>query len=358
MGHKQMDGNRGFSALVCTALALGIPAAAAGAAPADRPLTAALRSQTIERLLRSLDEQYVFPEKAAEAHRIIGERAKRGAYDALGTGPALARALKEQVNEILHDGHFHVHYQAEKIPPSDPSAKPTREELARSNAEAKWVNGGFEKVERLPGNIGYLEVRSLEFPRLGAEAAAAAMSFVANTDALIIDLRRNHGGEPDLVATICSYFFAEPVHLNDIRSRESTRQYWSFASVPGSRYLDRDIYVLTSKETGSGAEELAYDLQQLKRATIVGEVTWGGANPGDMVRLNDHFSAFISTAEAINPISKTNWEGVGVKPDIATPAADALRIAQVKILSKLLAVSKDAEHKQRLQNRLRELTTN
>jgi retinol-binding protein 3 len=201
-------------------------------------------------------------------------------------------------------------------------------------------------------------VRSFGFPSRGYDAAVAAMSFVSETDALIVDIRHNGGGDPDMVASLSSYLFAEPVHLNDLyfRPENTTRQFWTLAGVPGKRYLDRDIYVLTSKQTGSAAEEFAYNLKNLKRATIVGEVTWGGANPGGTVRLNDHFAAFVPSGRAINPISKTNWEGVGVKPDLEAPAEDALRLVQVKILEKRIAQEKDPERKKNLEERLGELT--
>lgn len=324
----------------------------------DGPITPALRTETITRLLKLLGEQYVFPDKAALVQKEISAKVKRGDYEAVTTGHALAKSLSDHINAVLHDAHFRVRYSREKIPVQELSGKePTADELRRYQAESRFLNGGFEKVERLPGNIGYLEVRSFAFPELGGEAAGAAMSFLANTDALIIDIRRNGGGEPDLVAALCSYFFAKPVHLNDLyyRPQNETRQYWSFASVPGKRYLDREVYVLTSKKTGSGAEEFAYNLKNLKRATLIGESTWGGAHPGDVLRLSDHYSAFIPNGRAINPITKTNWEGTGVAPDIKVPAEDALRIAQIKALEKLISAAKTPEVKDRLEARLREL---
>jgi retinol-binding protein 3 len=309
-------------------------------------------------VLRSLGEKYVFPEKASAVARSIQVRKKRGDYNAITTGHALATALTGHINEVLKDAHFHVRYSNEKLPERQTADKPSADELARYDEFSKQANGGFEKVERLPGNIGYIEVRSFSFPSRGYDAAVAAMSFVSETDALIVDIRRNGGGDPDMVASLSSYFFAEPVHLNDLyfRPENTTRQFWTLAGVPGKRHLDRDIYVLTSKKTGSAAEEFAYNLKNLKRATIVGEVTWGGANPGGMVRLNDHFAAFVPSGRAINPISKTNWEGVGVKPDIEAPAEDALRLVQVKILEKRIAQVKDPELRQNLEERLGELT--
>jgi retinol-binding protein 3 len=159
------------------------------------------------------------------------------------------------------------------------------------------------------------------------------------------------------VAALCSYFFGEATHINDIydRPRNETRQFWTSPSVPGKRYLGKEVYVLTSKRTGSGAEEFAYDLQTQKRAVIIGEKTWGGANPGEFLRLGDHLAAFVPTGRAINPITRTNWEGTGVLPDIAVPAEDALRVAQVRLLQKRIGVIADPELKKALEERLREL---
>lgn len=322
----------------------------------DAPITAAQRDEAIDALARALSETYVFPERAAEAVKSIRARRKRGEYDRLTTGHALAIALTRDVNGILQDAHFGVRFRKDRLPERKQVGEPSAEEIAAHVEFEKHVNGGFERVERLPGNIGYIEVRSFEFPERGHDAAAAAMSFVAETDALIIDIRGNGGGAPEAVAALCSYFFAEPVHLNDLyfRPRNETRQFWT-APVAGKRYLGREIYVLTSKNTGSAAEEFAYNLQNLKRATIVGEVTWGGANPGEMVRLGDHFEAFVPTGRAINPISKTNWEGVGVRPDLEVPPDDALRVAQVELLKQQIARVTDPERKQTLEQRLREL---
>lgn len=323
----------------------------------DGPITAELRDETIAAILRELPARYVYPDLTAPAVAAIRERQGRGEYAGISTGQALAAALTQHINEVLKDAHFRVFFSVARLPERVQADKPTPEELAKHAEVERAVNGGFERAERLPGNIGYLEVRSFGFTRRGYDAAAAAMAFLAETDALIVDIRRNGGGDPDMVATLTTYLFGESVHLNDIyyRPDNATRQYWTLPGVPGRRYLGREVYVLTSKQTGSGAEEFAYNLQQLKRATIVGETTWGGANPGDVVRLGDHFSAFVPTGAAINPITKTNWEGVGVKPDVATPADDALRVAQVRILEQKLAAEQDPELRRGLEDRLREL---
>ena len=181
------------------------------------------------------------------------------------------------------------------------------------------------------------------------------MTFLQNTDALIIDLRRNGGGDPASVQYLCSYLFNDRVHLNDISIRGQGKQEFWTVKVPGSKLADKPVYVLTSKRTGSGAEECAYDLQSLHRATVVGESTWGGANPGERIRLNDHFYAFIPNGQAMNPYTHKNWEGTGVQPDVAVAAADALKVAQVSVLKDLLAKATEQEDKDRYGRALKDL---
>jgi C-terminal processing protease CtpA/Prc len=173
---------------------------------------------------------------------------------------------------------------------------------------------------------------------LAGDTAAAAMNFLTNTDALIIDIRANGGGAPSMVALVSSYLFGgEPVHLNDLyfRPEDTTHQWWTLPHVPGKRYQDKPVYVLTSKRTFSAAEEFAYNLKSLKRATIVGETTGGGAHPGGMHRLNEHFLVFVPSGRAINPLTKSNWEGTGVAPDLPVAAAQALKTAHLAALKKV-----------------------
>ena len=142
-----------------------------------------------------------------------------------------------------------------------------------------------------------------------------------------------------MIALISTYLFDEPTHLNDIWERKdnSTQQYWTLPYVPGKRLNDKPVYVLTSKLTFSGAEEFSYNLKNLKRATIVGETTGGGAHPVAGHRVDDHFMIGVPFARAINPISKTNWEGTGVEPDVKVPAVEALTTAEKLAHEKLNA---------------------
>jgi C-terminal processing protease CtpA/Prc len=193
------------------------------------------------------------------------------------------------------------------------------------------INCGFVKVEQLPGNIGYLKFNMFASPDMCGPTASAAMNFLANTDALIVDMRDNGGGDPSMVRYVSSYVFSTRTHLNDLWNRKTgeTQEYWTLDTIPGKRFGgEKPVYVLTSSRTFSGAEEFSYNLKMLKRATIVGETTGGGAHPVAGRRIDDHFMIGVPGARAINPISKTNWEGVGVEPDVKVAAADALTTAQ------------------------------
>jgi C-terminal processing protease CtpA/Prc len=292
----------------------------AGAARADTTD----QKHVIDGVLAALDKDYVFPAVAAKIRAALGHKH----YDE--TGEALAEALTKDLQAISHDKHMRVGYSPDPIP-EHLRDKPTPEELDRQRAFMRFVNAGFVKVERLDGNIGYLRLDGFADPSDGAETAAAAMSFLAGTSALIIDLRENHGGEPEMVALLVSYLYPADarVHINDIYTRtgNTTREYWTMPGLAGKRFTGKPVYVLTSGSTFSGGEELAYDVQTEKRGTIVGETTGGGANPQQPVRIDEHFFVAVPGGRAVNPVTKTNWEGTGVKPDIAAPAAKALDVA-------------------------------
>jgi retinol-binding protein 3 len=323
------------------------------------PITASDRQQTIAALVKNMKEIYVFPDVAEKATADILQRQKNKEYDAIADGRAFAQKLTEDLRAICKDAHLNVSYRPEAIPTRQPQAKPTPEEERDYQERVRRSNGGYTKVERLNGNVGYVKI--IGFP--GAEAAKrpaqGAMEFVAGTDALIFDMRENSGGDPAGVQLICSYLFGdkEPVHLNSIYSRDTgkTEEYWTLAKVDGPRYLDREVFILTSPRCGSAGEEFCYNLQTRKRATLIGDRTWGGANPGGFVKLSDHFGAFIPNGRAINPITKTNWEGTGVIPDIKADPKDALRIAHKMAVESLLKNAKSEADKKRLSEVLKEL---
>ncbi|GAB2508959.1 S41 family peptidase [Lysobacter humi (ex Lee et al. 2017)] len=313
-------------------------------APDPRPVTAAQRQAVIATLDTQLQSHYVFPDVARNLAAELRKREAAGAYASAKDTRAFAEALSKDMRELGRDGHFDVNFDPEfRQRPGGPRQPPSLEEVEEGRAAVSRYGYGLDNLARLPGNVGYLELRGFGPTELVGEALTAAMTVLAGTDALIIDLRRNGGGEPSTVAHLMSHFFplGDVRHLNDIYTRpdDSTRQYWTDPSVR-LRY-SKPVYVLTSARTFSGGEEFAYDMQTQKRGVIVGETTGGGANPGDPYSLGEGFVAFIPNGRAINPITKTNWEHVGVKPDIAVAAADARKVAHATILRELIKASKD-----------------
>ncbi|WP_018351403.1 S41 family peptidase [Longispora albida] len=273
-------------------------------------------------------KHYVFPDLGGQLSGLISTRAADGHY-ATATGPEeLGGLVTADLQSVNGDKHLRLKYHAEALPDL-PSAEMMMAENARD--AARNLNG-VARIERLPGNVALLELGPRLYPiEISGPAITAAMQVVASADALVLDLRGTRGGDPRVVALVCSYLFdGRPVHLNDIydRAQDSTTQFWTLPYVPGPAFGGtKPIRVLTSPDTFSGGEELAYDLQQLGRAVLVGERTGGGAHPRIGIRLHPHLELTVPTARGINPVSGTNWEGTGVIPEIEVPAAEALDAA-------------------------------
>lgn len=338
------------------ALVLLLPAAVlmaqAPEAALNAPLTPAQRKTVVENLAKQLAKNYVFPDVAEKTGTALKAKLAKGGYDSATTVKAFMDVLSEDLRTFGNDRHFRVHFDPEFKEDEDDDKPPTAKERDEMRAMAARRGYGIAKAEILRGNVGLLDLRGFG-PTEGVGAAlSAAMTLLNGTDAFILDLRQNGGGSPETVAYLCSYFFDEgdSRHLNDIynRPKNATRQFWTI-NVPGPRYGgSKPVWVLTSARTFSGGEECAYDFQTQKRATLVGETTGGGANPGGAAGLGEGFLAFVPTGKAVNPITKTNWEHVGVKPDVAAPAADALRLAHVAALKRLADKETDAQAKARL----------
>ena len=314
----------------------------------DGTVDAAMRSQVIDGALNHLKTAYVFPETAAKMSDAIRARAERKEYDSITSARAFAEALTKHLQEVSHDKHLRVIYTADPIPER---RMPSPEDRARAIADERRRNFAFERVERLDGNVGYIDLRGFSGSPEAGETAVAAMNFLAGTDALIFDLTRNGGGSPAMIGLLSSYLFDDVVHLNDFYWRESdeTRQFWTSPHVQGRRYgVSKPVYILTSTRTFSAAEEFTYNLKNLKRATIVGETTGGGAHPGGTRRITDHFAIWVPAGRAISPITKTNWEGTGIEPHIKVEAARALTTAHLDALKKIKETATDARHKEAL----------
>jgi len=349
--------------------------AAPGTAPVSLPDDGSLAAEQLSgreivaKALELLRENYVFPEVAERVAGEIEGRLAAGEYDGLDE-LALTDLLTDHLQAASRDRHLRVRLGGG--PPGRPRhpggpdgpgqpggpGRPGRDERPGRGSpsddgeppdpEARRLtmrqrgrldNFGIHRVERLDGNVGYLDVRRVPAPENAGPAIAAAMELVAGTYALIIDLRRNHGGSPHGVTLWCSYLFPEqPVHFNDIfhAGTGETHQFWSYAYLPGSRYLDRPVYVLTSSETFSGGEDLAYTLQALERAETIGETTGGGAHPTRGFPISAAVHIGIPFARSVNPVTGTNWEGTGVAPDTEVPADQAYDVAYVKALRHVL----------------------
>jgi hypothetical protein len=313
------------------------------------PVDAAARAKMVERVSAVLNETYVFPDVARKMEAALRQKLKAGAYDKLTHSAELADALTRDLQAVSKDKHLSIVYAPASPPGMDPNAPRDAAAHEQRRRELASRNFGFEKVERLSGNVGYLDLRGFIGAELAGETAISAMNFLAHSDALIIDLRKNGGGDPSMIQLITSYFFEEPTHLNSfyIRKGNTTQQFWTSSHVTGKRMTDVPVYVLTSPRTFSAAEEFSYNLKNLKRATLVGETTGGGAHPVESHFLADvRLLARVPFGRAVNPITGTNWEGTGVAPDIQVPADKALEAAHLDALKKLQARAQDDQRKQ------------
>jgi len=290
----------------------------------------ARRAAVIERSLELLSENYVFSDRAGHAMADVRERAKRGEYDAITSPARLAELLGRHLSEATRDRHVQVKFGA--IPVSDPlsDTTETKSDLEQLRHEAEAEGFGIGKPRVLDGSVGYLPFRRFFRAELAGDALEAAMRNLAGTKALILDLRECRGGDPVMVALAASWLFeGRPRLWNTIvrRRDDTTTQFWTAAWLPGARYVGKPVYVLTAHRTFSAPESFAYELQQTRRATIVGEATGGGAHAGAWFPIEDRFSIFIPLSRYVSAVSGGDWEGTGVKPDVACDASEALERA-------------------------------
>jgi hypothetical protein len=308
--------------------------------------------QIVVKALTLLRENYVIPELAGQVAAAVEARLAAGEYDNIDE-ITLTELLTSHLQEASGDRHLRVRLGAAPGPERREPGRPGREQVRRDNGEpadhearrrqmrqvGRLDNFGIHRVERLDGNVGYLDLHRVPAPENAGPAITAAMELVAGSYVLIIDLRRNGGGSPYGVAFWCSYLITEqPTHLNDIFEADTgeTRQFWSYPYLPGSRYTDRPVYVLTSSRTFSGGEDFGYTLQALGRAEVIGEATGGGAHPTRPFPISTAVHIGIPFARSISPVTGTNWQGSGVIPDTPVPADQAYDVAYAKALRYVL----------------------
>jgi len=288
-------------------------------AASNKQLDGERRKRTVDRIADQLVRAYIFEDVAQAMADDIRRRLESGEYDAFDHSYPFAQRLTEDLRAICHDKHL-------RVDPRIPMTKRGGASRADRRGPRPDDNYGFVKVEVLPGNVGYIKFKGFAGTPEARPTAAAAMAFVANTGALIFDVTENGGGSPNMINFLSGYLFDKPVHLNTFQNREAGRvsDTYSEEIAEDVHYgQDKPVYVLTSGYTFSAAEEFTYDLKHLKRATIVGETTGGGAHPVEMRTLNKYFTLKLPTGRAVNPITKTNWEGVGVIPHVEVPADQA-----------------------------------
>ncbi len=324
----------------------GFPGRSMGQTVQPAPLDAKTRAAVVEEIGQLLVEKYVFLDVAEKLRDRIHARLKNGDYDAIDDPARFATVLVEDLYQISEDRHFHIEFNPEraKLIRAQKSQSQEEKEAAEKQCceDDRRTNFGFKKVENLKGNIGYLDLRYFSNAEYAGPTAVAAMNYLANSDGVIIDIRDTPGGYPNMVQLLCSYFVKGTregrTHLNTFERRfdHSIEQFWTLSYVPGRRMVDTDLYILTSRLTGSGAEEFAYNMKNLQRATLVGETTGGAAHHVEDVVIEDDFVMHLPTGRPINPISGTNWEQIGVQPDVAVEASKALDTAYFMALEKLL----------------------
>lgn len=305
----------------------------------------------IDSVTSILNANYIFPEVATKMTSLLRSKFEKGEYKKIKSPQQFAEVLTRDVQSVSKDLHLRVGFDPVGIARRRDASQSAQDSIAfaeRQLANNRANNYGFKEVRILEGNVGYLNLTG--FFNVDEEAGAtahAAMNLLSNADALIIDLRQNGGGSPSMIQLITSYLYGpNRVHLNNFyyRPSDSHTQTWTLPYVPGKRRPDIDVYVLTSKSTFSAAEEFSYNLRNLERATLIGETTGGGAHPGGTRVATDRFTIWVPTGRAINPISNTNWEGVGVEPHIKIAANKALDVAKMTALESILKERKGQDN--------------
>jgi hypothetical protein len=305
------------------------PLARPQASPA--PLSSEQKKAVLEKVVEELSAGYVHKEAADKIAQYLREQIAQDAYKAIKDEESFAKMLTADLRRIGNDEHLELVVHRPE-PPADPPRDP--------NAwidDLRLRNFDFNRLATLSGNVRYLELNSFPPPEVAGETAAASMRFLAGADAVIIDLRRNSGGTGEMAAFLATYFFEQRTSLVRTfrRVENSTTEDRTLAHVPGSKIPTADLLILTSGSTFSAAEAFAFSLQQLKRATIVGEKTRGGANAGRYRPATDRFRVFVPIAHATSAATGKTWDKVGIEPDIKIEASGALNAAHREALSRL-----------------------
>jgi hypothetical protein len=317
-----------IGAMKLTHTLAGLSLALALAAPVvAQDLTMENRRDVVLGVATLIEDRYVHADRGA----VIADALRAGSNDFSHTDPAaFADALTYRLRDLSQDGHFAVEHRPSA---TDEGASATEAAHMETQLE-RWygvgVNHGFESVQRLEDGIGYLDLRVFAPPEMGADLMQGAMSLLAQSPALIIDLRHNGGGMDEMVLLLQAYLLDESVEVSGRYDRPSDRHTRAFTPswVPGRRFGgEKPVFILISRRTFSAAEAFAYDMQAMGRATVVGQTSGGGAHPFNYRSVTPEFVLSLPEGRSINPITGGDWQGVGVRPDVETEPDEALDAA-------------------------------
>jgi tetratricopeptide (TPR) repeat protein len=301
----------------------------------------AYKSGVLQKIAALVESKYVLADKAKGFADEFKAKGAAGAYDSFTEAKEFAEKVTADLIAITHDKHLNFRVMV----PSDVGEKaagslhhPVRYFRLRVKE-----NAGFHKLEWIEPRIGYIDLRRFYSFDQAKDMAVAAMKFLANAQAIIIDVRENGGGSGDYLS---SYFLPYPTQLSGSYSRQtgSLAEIWTRRDIGVQPRLDVPLFILTGPNSFSASESFAYDMQSRKRAILIGEPTKGGAHSVDVFAIDDRFEFYISTERSISPVTGGNWEGAGVIPDIRVPAAAALdaAVVEAKIAAEAYARGKDA----------------
>ena len=344
------------SRLVLTAIIIlaGIKVLAQNNQESSMIVTPKITHELIENIKMAMMDNYIFPDTAAKMIAYLEKEFKKGSYSGIKDPAQLAGKLDADLQTSHRDGHLRIMYDprlTQQLLDTTDMEKKRRLNDSMSLADMRHNNFYFSKAEILDGNIGYISFNQfVGFVNEAKPTVEAALRFVANTNALIIDLRNNGGGSPQMVNLVESYFFPGKTHMNDIVDRSGkTDVFWTDPSLTEGLTLNMPVYILTSGLTFSGAEDFTYGMQSVKRAIVVGDTTGGGAHPTGIYNLDMGFIGYIPHLRSLNPYTHTDWEGIGIIPDIALSADDAVIAAQRDYFTKQIASAKTDREKKQLQ---------
>lgn len=305
------------------------------------------KNDIISSIKTNLEESYIDLDLSKKIIIELDKNLKSNKYKKITSPDEFSKIITEDLQSISNDLHLKVQFEPKRIAQEKHFVSEEMQlEMEKKKAlQMAEINYGFTEVKILDGNIGYLNLRLFADVKYAEQTATATMNFLSNTNAIIIDLRSNGGGVPSMIQLLSSYFFDEiPVLLSDFyeRKTDTKTQLYSLVNVNGKRSSNKPIYILTSKQTFSAAEAFAYTLKHLNKAIVVGEITKGGANRTKRINLNDEFTISVPYIQSIHPITKTNWEGKGVQPNIETNEKEAFVYAYIDAINKTAIKNKDA----------------